>query len=398
MPLTNAQVSKASSTGKAYKLWDGGGLFLQITAAGTKSWRMKYMDGGKYRLVTLGKYPQVSLSQARNMRNSIHMARRRGETPVKPKIVNEKVQELTEDSFEVVAKRWFEARKVGWVSSYSSRILSRLEADIFPHLGAKPIGSIEPPELLEVIRRIEARGARVLAGRINATCGQIFRFAIAEGRATRDPSADLRGALSSPTPPKHRAALREKDIPKFLCDLADYDGDVQTKQALRLTLLTFVRTNEVRFARWSEFEGLDGKEPLWRIPAERMKMSREHLVPLSRQVVELLGSIPRRATEDLLFRGKGKKGVMSENTMIYALYRMGYRSRLTVHGFRRMASTILNERGFNRDWIERQLAHEEANEVRRAYNAAEYLPDRRKMMQWWADYLDQQEEIGSLVG
>ena len=244
-----------------------------------------------------------------------------------------------------------------------------------------------------MIRAIEQRGAVELAKRLLQITGQIFRFAIATGRARRDPTQDLRGALRSPGPQKHRAALKAIDLPAFLRALESYEGDELTALGIKLVLHTFVRSAEARFATWSEFEGLEGPMPLWRIPAERMKARAEHLVPLTPQVVELLSQIrSSRRGSHLLFPSPARHGVISENTWIYAIYRLGYHSRVTVHGLRGTASTILNEHGFNRDWIERQLAHTERNGVRAAYNAAEWLADRRSMMRWWSDYL---EQVGS---
>jgi integrase len=291
-------------------------------------------------------------------------------------------------TFGVVAEEWFASRQRRWVKGYASRLRSRLEADLLPHLGHRPIAQIEPIEVLDVIRRIERREAIEMAKRVMQMASAIFRYGVATSRCPRDPTADLRGALQTPAPVKHRRALSAAELPEFLTRLEGYQGDEVTKLALKLTLLTFVRTSETRFARWSEFEDLDGREPVWRIPPERMKMRRPHLVPLAPQAVALLKDIQRHAGRSpMLFPASTRTGVISENTMIFGIYRMGFIGRATVHGFRSTASTILNEHQFNRDWIEMQLAHSDGS-VRAVYNSAEWLPGRRQMMCWWADYLD----------
>jgi integrase len=296
-----------------------------------------------------------------------------------------------DNTFEAMATEWFNARKDGWTPGYSERLWRRLRADIIPVIGSRPVSDIEPPELLDAIRKIEMRGAVVLAGRLLQICGQVFRFAIASGRASRDPSQDIRGALRSPGAQKHRAALRAADLGPFLKALADYPGDPQTALALRFVIHTMVRTNEARFAVWEEFE-LTGRAPVWRIPAERMKMRNEHIVPLTPHVLAILRDLKKLSGDNrFVLPSATKDGVISQNTLIYALYRLGYHSRATVHCFRGTASTILNENRFNRDWIERQLAHAERDDVRAAYNSAEWLSDRRDMLEWWSDYLDTAE-------
>jgi len=275
------------------------------------------------------------------------------------------------------------------VESYASRLRTRLDADLMPYLGHRPIADILPIEVLDVIRRIERREAIEMAKRVMQMASAIFRYGVATSKCLRDPTADLRGALKAPGPVKHRTALPASELPEFMARLERYPGDDTTRLALKLVLYTFVRTSEARLAEWSEFEGLDGPEPLWRIPAERMKMRRPHLVPLAPQVVEMLREVKRRsARRPQLFPAPTNSGVISENTMIFGIYRMGYHSRATVHGLRSTASTVLNEHQFNRDWIEMQLAHADGS-VRAIYNAAEWLPGRRQMMCWWADYLDQ---------
>jgi integrase len=295
---------------------------------------------------------------------------------------------LAQETFRSVANEWFEISTPRWVESYRSRLRSRLDEDLLSELGGWIIGEIEPVEVLSTIRKIEQRGAVESAKRILNMASSVFRYGVATGRCYRDPTADIRGALRPPSPPKHRTALPAKELPKLIAALERYDGEATTKLALKLLILTFVRTGELRFAKWSEFENLDGKEPLWRIPAERMKLRRPHLVPLAPQAVLLLTTLRKLTGKgSYLLPAPTKLGVISENTLLFALYRMGYHTRATVHGFRATASTVLNEAQFNRDWIELQLAHSDSS-IRGVYNFAEWLPGRRKMLVWWANYLD----------
>jgi integrase len=390
MPLSDAACRNATSGGKPVKISDGRGLYLLVQPTGAKLWRLAYRFGGKQKTLALGTYPVVSLSEARKRREMAKDQLASGIDPSHAKKEAKKAARMeAAGSFESVAREWFAARKASWSSAYADRLMRRLEADVFTAVGSKPVGCIEPPELLGAVRAVEARGAIELAKRLLQVTGQVFRFAVATGRAKRDPTQDLRGALQSAGPQKHRAALKANELAAFLAALEAYDGDRRTALGVKLVLHTFVRSAEARFATWSEFEDLDGPAPVWRIPAERMKARSEHLVPLSPQVVRIILELKSVVGGgERVFPSSTKKGVISENTWLYALYRLGYHSRVTVHGFRRTASTILNEQGFNRDWIERQLAHKERNDVRAAYNAAEWLADRRAMMRWWSSYLE----------
>lgn len=291
-------------------------------------------------------------------------------------------------TFEFVANEWFGINQDRWVETYRCRLRSRLNDDLLTALGGSLIDEIEPLTILSTMRGIEQRGAVESAKRILNMASSIFRYGVATGRCLRDPTADIKGALRPSLPPKRRRALPANEIPSFMRALSGYDGDEVTKLGLKILILTYVRTGELRFAKWSEFENLDGSDPLWRIPAERMKLRRPHLVPLSSQAVSALEAL-RKLTgkKPVLFPAPTKSGVISENTLLFALYRMGYHNRATVHGFRATASTVLNEAQFNRDWIEIQLAHCDGS-IRGAYNFAEWLPGRREMMSWWADYLD----------
>lgn len=390
MSLTAVGVKNAKPADKPFKLADSGGLYLLVNPRGSKLWRFDYRFDGKRKTLALGAAQDVALAEARDLRDDARKSLRNGIDPGHAR-KTAKVRDAVDEAkrFEVVAKRWFEARKGRWVEGYSDRIWSRVQSDVLPDIGPLFVDAITADDVLRVLRAIEGRGAIETARRVGNYIQDIFRLAKAERLVVANPADDLGDALAARPPAKHRAALKAADLPKFLSDLADYQGDAQTRLALKFTLLTFVRTSEVRFAQWDEFEDLDGPEPLWRIPDERMKMRAEHLVPLAKQAVSLLRDIKALTPgDDFLFPAPTVSGVMSENTMIYALYRMGYHSRATVHGFRATASTVLNEKGFNRDWIERQLAHAERDEIRAAYNAAEWLPQRRKMMAWWADFLE----------
>ena len=387
MSLTDAAVRTAKPKDKPYKLTDGDGMFLYVHPSGSKYWRLKYRFAGKEKLLALGVYPEVSLGDARERRAQARKALAAGNDPGEVKKEAKRLASIkSENTFEAVAREWHEQQKHKWVPHYSTCVLNRLETYIFTKIGNRPIADIGAQELLIPLRVVEKSGALDLAQRIMQSCGQIFMYAIATGRAERNPVPDLRGALKTPVK-THLAHLKADDLPDYLQKLEAYDGAPETKMALKMLLLTFARTTELRAAEWTEIN-LDKAE--WRIPAERMKMRDPHIVPLSNQAVAVLRDLQKRTGKrQYLFPNQQKPDkFMSENTMLYALYRMGYHSRTTGHGFRSTASTILNENGFLPDVIERQLAHCERNKVRAAYNHAQHLPERRKMMQWWADYLD----------
>jgi len=400
MALTDVAIRGLKPSDKPFKVADGGGLFILVQPNGAKLWRLAYRYGGKQKALALGAYPDVGLREARDGREDAKRRLRAGEDPNVAKKEAKRKQVASELTFRDLAERWFEARKGGWVESYSGRIWSRVEDDIISQIGRKPIDRVTADDVLTALRKVEERGAVEMAHRIKNYVVDIFRYAKAERLCDDNPAADLNHALKTPMPPRRRAALPKLQLPNFMDALERYDGDKLTRLALKLVMHTFVRTSELRFAKRPEFEGLDGKEPLWRIPPERMKMRNPHVVPLSPQAVvivkELLKLHGKR--DGFMFPAATNTGVISENTMLYAMYRMGFHGRATVHGFRGMASTILNEAGFNRDWIERQLAHVDQDQVRAAYNAAEWLPERRKMMEWWSDYLDRQATVGELVG
>ncbi|MFM0453900.1 tyrosine-type recombinase/integrase [Paraburkholderia nemoris] len=389
-PLSNlaCQNAKHNPEGKGNKLFDGGGLFLELMPSGSKKWRLKFRFDGKENRMSFGDYPTVSLSDARERREAAKKLLAGGTDPGRHRDdVRRREAELSGAQFSVVAREWIDARKALWTEGHAERIRRQLERDIYPDLGRRPISEIRAAELLAVVRKIEKRGALEVAKKSLQTCGQILRYAVATGRAERDLSVDLRDALTS-RPVTPMARIDESDLPELLRKIDVYQGEPETRLALRFLNLTFVRTTELRHAEWSE---IDTERAEWRIPAEKMKKRRPHVVPLSRQALAVLEEIrPLTGSGRWVFTSPVRRNQpLSENFVLSALARMGFRYTMTGHGFRGLASTILNEREFNSDWIERQLAHVEGNGVRAAYNHAQYLPQRRKMMQWWADYLDE---------
>jgi len=387
MPLTDLACRNAKPSEKSRKIADGGGLYLEIMPSGSKYWRLKYRFLGKEKRLAFGVYPEVSLVEARGKRDDARKLIASGKDPSELKKEEKRIAELnSENTFEAIAREWHGQRKHEWVASHAESVLVRLERHVFKKLGTRPIVDIDAPELLAVFRVVEKSGALDMAQRIMQYCGKVFMYAIATGRIRRNPVPDLKGALKSPVR-KHHAHIGANELPEYLEKLEAYDGNPITKLALKFLLLTFVRTTELRAAEWSEIN-FDKAE--WRIPAERMKMKETHIVALSTQAIAVLRELQNHSgnREHIFPNERTPSKFMSENTMLYALYRMGYHSRTTGHGFRSTASTILNEHGFAPDVIERQLAHGERNKVRAAYNHAQYLPERRKMMQWWADYLE----------
>lgn len=388
MSLSEAKARNAKPRSKPYKIADGEGLFLLITPSGSKYWRMRYFFGGKEKLLALGVYPEVGLADAREKRALARKTLAAGNDPGEIKKADKRQEGIKRtNAFETIAKEWFQQRENEWAPSYSIRLRRQIERHILPKLGKRPVAEITAPEVLAMLRVIEGRGTLETAHRMMQVTGQVFMYAIATGRAERNPVPDLRGALKTPIV-KHHSCLTESELPDFFEKLEAYDGGLRTKLALRFLLLTFVRSQEQRGAQWKE---IDWDKAEWRIPAERMKMKELHIVPLSRQAIAVLRELEKLTGDrPYVFPNEHNPSTfMSENTMLFALYRMGYHSRATGHGFRSTASTILNEHGFRADVIERQLAHSERNNVRAAYNHAQYLPERREMMQWWADFLDQ---------
>jgi integrase len=389
MALTDAAIRNAKAKDKPYKLADGGGLYLYVTPVGGKVWRLKYRQDSKEKLLTLGKYPLMTLLEAREAALKAKKQRQEGQDPGEvKKTAKRQAKAAAANTFGAVAAEWLAMQQKEWTPRHYAYVCTRLNADIFPYLGNTPIAAIDTPTLLAVIKKIEARGALDIAHRATQTCGQIFRYARVNGvlPGHHNPALDLRGVIAS-KPVQHYKHLAAADLPEFFKKLAAYNGNPLTALGLRLLLLTFVRTGELRGARWSE---INFEKAEWRIPAERMKMRDLHIVPLSRQTVEIIEQVKEWTghREHLFPCSRNPHKVMSENTLLYALYRMGYHGRATGHGFRGTASTILHEEGFESDVIERQLAHTERNRVKGAYDHAQHLPKRRAMMQWWADELD----------
>jgi integrase len=409
MPLKELEVKYATKRQRPYKLSDGGGLHLLVQPNGSKLWRLKYRFDGREKLLSFGKYPVVTLAIAREKRNEAKLLLDQGKDPGEAKKLKKR-QRASLKLFEPIARAWHANRVDGLDTAHALRVINRLERDVFPVIGQRPIVEIDPPEILDLIRTVEARGALDIARRLKQNISQVYRFAIASGWALGDPTLGLNDALKPKPSVKHMAHVPLTEFPKLVRAIFAYDGEDSprrreiTRDALLFTLLTWVRTGETRFAQRDEFEDLDGPNPLWRLPPERMKMAREHLVPLSRQAAAIVQR-RLRATNDLfLFPGAKAEKPISENTMIYACYRMGYLGRQTVHGFRGLASTWANEAEcYKPDWIEMALAHEDDDDVRSAYNSALYLTPRRRMLQDWADMISNfvqlsrgQAEIASL--
>lgn len=387
--LSDAACRNATSEGKKIrKLHDGQGLYLWVYNNGRKYWRLRYKIHGVEKLLSLGTYPAIGLKQARR---DAQTERVKLENYIDPstdrRIKKQQSKQAAANSFELVAREWYTKQVNTWVPHHAQDVLRRLEKNIFPYTGTRPISQIEAPELLNVIRIIEQRGSYDLAHRVLQVCGQIFRYGVVTGRCTRNPAADLKGALT-PHIKKHQAAIKHEELPELLRAIASYGtiGDRQTQLALHLLALTFVRTNELIGALWQEFD-LDNT--IWIVPAERMKIKQEHVVPLCNQALTVISELKLLAGNSCyLLPGRNPQKPISNNTLLFALYRLGYKGKMTGHGFRAVASTILNESGFNPDVIERQLAHCERNDVRKAYNRAQYIQERKKMMGWWGNYLE----------
>ncbi len=385
MPLTDVSIRAAKPRQKTFKLFDSGGLYLELSPAGGKWWRWKYRFGGKEKRLSFGVYPDVNLKAARKRRDEARQRLADGIDPGEARKA-EKIAQAGAESFEAVTREWHAKFSPGWVASHGDRILRRFEKDLFPWLGKRSMLEIKAPELLAVLRRIENRGALESAHRAMQNCGQVFRYAVATGRAERDPTGDLRGALPPPKEKHHASILEPKRIAELLRAMDSYQGYYVTKSALGLAPLVFVRPGELRKAQWPE---IDLEKAEWKIPGERMKMREQHIVPLSRQAIEILSELEPLTNREIVARPNAPRYVfpsartherpMGENAILGALRRMDYtKEEMTGHGFRSMASTLLHEQGWNHQVIERQLAHAERNAVSAAYNFAEHLPERRR--------------------
>jgi integrase len=383
--LPETTIRNAKPKAKNYKLVDEGGLRVLVRTSGTKIWQYHYQFMGKWKTLTLGQYPLLGMADARKARDQAKTLLQDGMDPGEHKKAEKLKREYEhKNSFEALAREWHS--KQNWVQKHADNILSRLEEDVFPYIRHKPINKITRQEVLQALQHIEARGALDVAKRNARYCSAIFEYALIKGLCENNPATNLSKILKS-RPVKHRPFLREKQIPDFLRKLKTYHGNPIVRLALEFLMLTFVRPGELRGARWEE---IDEKAALWIIPAERMKMSREHIVPLSRQALAILAEIRKISGDSpILFPGKKNfKTPISDVTMLKAIKILGYHGKISPHGARATASTLLNEKGFRWDAVERQLAHLEGNKIRGAYNHAEYLKECRIMMQWYADHLE----------
>ncbi len=385
MKLTDAKLRNLNQPGKYF---DGGGLYLELTKAGGRYWRLKYRHGGKEKRLAFGVYPGITLKDARDCAADARKVMQGGGDPGELR-KNDKAKAAHEavNTLEAAARGWLVHQSARWAPVTLARIAASLEADIYPALGSRPMASIKPGEVMAAIKKIEARGASDQAGRVLQRVKSIYRWAVTHERIETNPMLDLvLSEILKPREVNHRAAMPDRELPEFLRKLDGYEGDPHTVSGLRLLMLTATRPGEVRGARWAEFD-LDAA--LWVIPAERMKMRHEHRVPLSLQALEVLRTMrPLSGDGDLVFPSPFYPSKpLSENTFNSALARMGYKNTATAHGFRALFSTVANECGWNPDVIERQLAHKEQNGVRAAYHRSTYMADRIKLLQWWADYL-----------
>ncbi|MCB0713825.1 MAG: tyrosine-type recombinase/integrase [Ignavibacteriae bacterium] len=392
MTLTHLICKNSKPKESPYKMFDGGGLYLLVNPNGNKHWRLKYRYYGKEKLLSIGPYPLISLIEAREARDKAKKLLLDGTDPgLEKRRSKQKGARNAENTFEAVAREWHERRKHTWKGRYRQEILRRLEQDVFPEIGFYPITEIDAPLLLDVMRKIEARGALEVAKKQLQKCGEIFRYAIACGKAVRDPAADIKGALT-PIITKHYAAIESDELPALIQAIERNDARLyhSTRNALKLIMLTFVRTSELINARWVEF---DFEQAEWIVPAERMKMGREHCVPLARQVMEILENQKEISGQSpLVFPSSvSAKKSMSNNTILGALKRLGYHKRMTGHGFRALAmSTIKEKLGYRHEVVDRQLAHVPRSKIDQAYDRAQFLEERKVMMQDWADYIDVQ--------
>ena len=391
MALTDAKLRTLKPKEKVYRLGDSAGLYIEVAVNGSRYWRMKYRFLGKEKRLAFGVYPEVTLAEAREKRDAARKLLASGSDPAEAKKIAKATQQANaENTFEAVAREWHTSKADRWSLRYRDEIIDTFEKDIFPYIGKRPIAEIKPLELLETLRKMEKRGALEKMRKVRQRCGEVYRYAIITGRAEYNPAPDLASAL---TPPKkqHFPFLTAEELPYFLKDLAGYTGSVITKTATKIILLTAVRTQELRFARWQD---IDLEKGIWEIPAEVMKMKRPHVVPLSKQVIELFTSLkPLSGHYELVFIGRNDhRKPISKESVNQVIELLGYKGRLTGHGFRHAMSTILHEKGYNSAWIETQLAHIDKNAIRGTYNHAQYMDGRREMMQWYADYMDELEE------
>lgn len=389
VPLTDMKVQKSKPQNKPVTLFDGGGLFLLVTPSGGKLWRFKYRYDGKQKLLALGAYPEVSLADARHKREDARKLLASNNDPGAVRKAKKQANTQKSETFETIAREWFKKFSQRWKETHSSRIIRSLERDVFPWIGTQPIAEIKAPELLAVLRRVETRGTLDTVHRIRTICGQIFRYAVASGRAERDPSGDLKGAIPPPQEGHMAAIIEPAKVGELLRAIDGYQGSVAVQCALKLAPLVFVRPGELRNMEWVE---IDFENAQWNIPSAKMKMKEPHIVPLPTQALALLTAVKSltSASRYVFPSGRSFDRPMSNNAILAALRRMGYtKDEMSGHGFRAMARTILDEvLQVRTDYIEAQLAHRVRDPLGRSYNRTHHLNERRKMMQTWADYLD----------
>lgn len=388
MPLTVLEIKHLKPKAKLYRVADSEGLCLEVTTTGSKLWRLRYSFNGKPQMLSLGKFPRVTLEQARKRRDEIKTLLETGKHPARERKA-EKLRRMTEgqNTFEKIARKWMELKEGQLNEKYHKQSLVRMEKHIFPLLGDLPITEITIPDVVRVVEKVGQRGTIATARWTKQVISQVFRYAAQRGMCQFNPAADLRDILPS-AEKKHHACIHPRELPQLLQDMKECNNaTLLTRAAMRLLALTFVRTGELIGAQWTE---IDFGRAEWQIPAERMKMRRPHVVPLSRQALDVLKDLHARTgmKPHIFHAQRGSLKHISNGAVLVALRRMGYHGRMTGHGFRALASTILNEQGYSPDVIERQLAHESDDKIRSAYNRAEYMLERKKMMQEYADYLD----------
>ena len=396
MKLNARQVDTAKPKDKPYKLADGGGLYLLVNPNGARYWRLKYRVAGKEKLLALGVYPDVTLADARAKRDEAKRGIAGGIDPNEAKREEKIAREANvRNTFQEIACEWHSSKLYKWSEGYASDIMEAFNKDVFPYIGKKPISEIKPLELLNVLRRMEGRGATEKAKKVRQRCGEVFRYAIVTGRAEYNPAPDLTSAMQGHES-KHYPFLNTSELPTFFEALSGYSGSMLVVLAARLLIITGLRTGELRGATWQE---IDVDAAVWEIPAERMKMRRPHIVPLSLQAQAIIMRIREMTGRyPYIFPGRNDpRKTMSEASINQVFKRIGYAGRVTGHGFRHTMSTILHEQGYNTAWIETQLAHVDKNSIRGTYNHAQYLDGRREMLQWYADYMDALEHRENVV-
>ncbi|EDV2872029.1 tyrosine-type recombinase/integrase [Salmonella enterica subsp. diarizonae] len=396
MKLNARQVETAKPKDKPYKMADGGGLYLLVKTNGSRYWRLKYRIDGKEKLLALGVYPDVSLADARAKRDEARKGIAGGIDPLEAKKEQKVEREAqVKNTFQEIALEWHNMKVKKWSAGYASDILEAFNKDVFPFIGQRPIADIKPLELLNVLKKMEDRGATEKAKKVRQRCGEVFRYAIVTGRAEYNSAPELTSAMQGHES-THYPFLTTEELPAFFKALAGYSGSELMVLAARLLIITGLRTGELRGALWSE---IDTNKALWEISAERMKMRRPHIIPLSTQALAIIEQIRAMTGQfPLLFPGRNDPSkTMSEASINQVFKRIGYTGRVTGHGFRHTMSTVLHEQGYNTAWIETQLAHVDKNAIRGTYNHAQYLDGRREMLQWYADYMASLEKGGNVV-